>query len=302
MSHNKKLFPLFILLVGLTGCAGFNGVRAPLYDGAPVEPDEAAIDVYQESGEVVGDEKDYYFRYPFSEEVTAPSLGYPDEAPVLLEAGEYTIGEDLPAGRASLLGNESVFTGENYDVQVGNFVIRDASGAVYFENLFHSAYGQLSAQVDLISGHTIEIIGETPEITVFYEAAFPDDPYLLMEPPELLVNQEELAVTQPLVSNEGQDFVQLTAGIYEVGEHLEAGTYRISAVSAPHNTELFLFHEGEEARVFELIVNQNPVDIEEEAEEIGAMDEELPEIQLETGDKIYPNLVSRLELQKVSDD
>lgn len=302
MRHKKQILSLSFLLLILTGCAGFNGLRNPLYDGEPVEPDTEAIETYQQSREVVGDEKDYYFRYPFSQEITAPSLDYPNEDPVLLEAGDYTIGENLPAGRASLLGNESVFTGENYDVQVGNFIIRDPAGEVYFENLFHSEYGQLVAQVDLIPGHTIEIIGENPEITVFYAPEFPEDPYLLMEPPELLVNLEELEVTQPLVQNEAQQTVRLTSGIYEVGEHLEPGTYEITTVQAPHNTELYLFHEGEEARVFELIVDQVASEGEENAEEVTPAAENYPQIQLETGDKIYPNLISTLELQRVNED
>lgn len=299
MRHKKQLLPLVILLLVLTGCAGFNGLRDPLYNGEPVEPAAGAIEAYRESREVIGDEKDYYIRYPFSEDMTASSLDYPNEEPVLLGAGTYTIGEDLPAGRASLLGNESVFTGDNYDVQVGNLIIRDEAGDIYFENLFHSDYGQLVAQVDLIPGHTIGIIGESPEISVFYSQEFPEDPYALMDPPELLVNMDELSVTQPLVQNEGQEIVQLTAGIYEVGPHLDPGTYDLTTVQAPHNTELFMFRTGEEVRVFELIVDQPEGDDEESIVETD--DAEYPQIQLQVGDKIYPNLVSTLELQRVSE-
>lgn len=287
MRRNLKLFPLVVFLLGLTGCASFHGLREPLYDGEAVVPDDEAIESYQTSQEVIGDEKDYYFRYPFSEEMTADSLSYPNEAPLLLEEGEYVIGEDLPAGRASLLGNESIFTGDNYDVQVGNMIIRDEAGDVYFENLFHSDYGQLVAQVDLIAGHTIEMIGESPEVTVFYAEEFPEDPYVLMDPPEVLVNLEELFVPNPVHLEAEQGPVQLTAGIFEVGEHLAPGQYEIKTVEAPHNTELFVFREGEEARVFELLVNQGEV-------------EDPPQIDLRVGDKIYPNLVARLELQSIN--
>lgn len=295
MQNKKQIFFFLLLLMLLTGCTSFNGLRQPLYDGQPVEPDEEAIATYQESREITGDQKEYYTRYPFSQDITQPSLDYPNEAPIFLGEGDYTIGDEVPAGRASLLGNESVFVSENYDVQVGNFIIRDETGDVYFENLFHPTYGQLEAQVDLLPGHTIEIIGDNPEITVFYTPDFPDDPYLLMDPPELLVNLDELEVTQPLVQNDAQKSLQLTAGIYEVGEHIEPGIYDMTAVGAPHNTEMYVFSEGEEVRVFELLVNEGiDGEIENSSTELN------PQIKLQVGDKVYLNLVSLLELQKVA--
>jgi hypothetical protein len=283
---------LFILSL-LGGCSNFTGIRNPLYDGKEVVPNEKAIDTYRTSGEIIEDEKANYFRYLGSEDIYLKSLDYPEMEPVLLEEGSYIIGEDIPAGRASLLGNESVFSRGGSVIHVGNLVIYDEAGEVYFENMFHSDYGPLSAQVDLIPGHRIEITGTNAEITVFFQETFPEDPYVLMDPPELLVNLERLDVQQPLTLSEDGQRIQLSAGIYEVGQHIEPGTYRVTDVQAVHTTELFLFEEGEEPRVFELLARQ-PEDEDNE------MDfEDTIQIELHQGQKIYPSLVHTLQLTKV---
>jgi len=302
MTHKKiSLFAFSLVFMLLAGCSQFHGLRQPLYDGEPVTPDAEAITRYQDSGEVIGEEKEHYFRHSFSQDIHQESVDYPEGDPLLLNDGNYTIGEDLPAGRATLLGNESTFGSENSEVHVGNFIIYDEAGDVYFENLFHSEYGPLVAQVDLLSGHTIEIIGETPEITVFYESSLPEDPYILMDPPQLLVNLDELETEQPIVRNENNQTIRLTAGIYEVGEHLAPGVYDITRVRAVHNTEMYLFRDGEETRVFELITDTPSVS-EWNTEENNVLEEEPNQIELQAGDKIYPNLVHALELRQVSED
>lgn len=278
----------------LSGCSEFSGFRKPLYNGETVAPNEEAITTYQESREIVGEEKAFYFRYPFSKAFYDASLTFTNEEPILLEEGIYIIGKDIPAGRVSLIGNESVFTSENNAVHVGNMMIRDEADDVYFENLFHSDYGQLIAQVDFIEGHEIEIIGDDPQITIFYTAEIPEDPYVLMDPPELLVNMDRLDFQQPIVTDATS--VTLSAGIYEVGEHLDPGHYKIETVQAPHNTEMIRFRAGEEPAVYELIHTHEME--EDSAEEI---DMDYPMIKLEAGDKIYPSLVHKLKLVKVAE-
>lgn len=287
------------MLFIMSGCSGFTGVRQPLYDGEKVEPKEEAIETYHASSEIIGPEKDYYLRNTFSEDIYQPSLDYSDNEPVLLTTGEYIIGEDVPAGRVSLLGNESVFTADNYDIHPGNLTIYDEAGELYFENLFHSLYGPLVAQVDFIPGHTIEIVGTETEITAFYSAEFPEDPYVLMDLPTVIENQGFTEVQQPLAEIE-EDVIMLAAGIYEVGVHLEPGTYEMTDVYAPHSTEMFLFQGDDEPRVFELLLNQKVIFVEEgEPVEVTEEERDYPRIVLETGDKIYPNLVSALFLEKV---
>lgn len=296
---NVTLF-FSVVLLALSGCSEFTGIRQPLYDGQAVEENEEAIAVYHETGEIIGEEKEYYFRYPFSEDIYQPSLDYTEDEPTLLNDGEYIIGEDIPAGRVSLLGNESVFSSENYEAHVGNFIIYDEAGEVYFENIFHTLYGPLVAQVDFISGHRIEIIGEDAEISAFYAEEFPEDPYLLMDPPQMLETLGRIEVQQPITVVE--DTTTLTAGIYEVGVHLEPGTYEVTDFFAVHNTEMYVFHEGEEPRVFELIIDSANFEMVDE-ELVEVMDETSEEnniqIELQEGDKIYPNLVSALGLKRV---
>lgn len=291
-----------VLLMIISGCSNFNGMRTPLYDGEETEPNTESIAVYSNSGEIIGAEKEYYFRYPFSQNIYEKSLDFFDEEPILLVDGEYTVGEDLPAGRVSLLGNASVFNQDQFEVHAGNLIIRDQAGEVYFENLFHSEYGPLVAQVDLIEGHEISIVGEDTEITVFYTPEFPENPYILMDLPEVMVNLERTDVKNPIVVEENGDVIHLTAGIYEVGTHLDAGTYEIRNISAAHNTEMYLFRENEEPRVFELLASEVMLEEEEldgEDEEMERVEATYKQIELRDHDKIYPNLVFDLELRKI---
>lgn len=282
---------LAVTLLLLTSCSQYTGLRTPLYDGQPIKPNESAIETYRKTAEVLGTEKEYYIRYPFSEDTLQKSLDYPNEEPFLLEDGRYIIGEDLPAGRASLLGNESSFSTENYDVHVGNLIIRDANGDIYFENLFHSEYGQLTAQLDLLAGHEITIIGKEAEVTIFYQDSLPEFPYILMDLPDLIENLDRMNVQQPIEISQEEGIISLTAGIYEVGQHLEAGIYALSDVVAPHNTEMYIFSDSTSPRVIELLLGK-PKDLEEPQ----VSDEEKPKLELLAGEKIYLNLVTKLEL------
>lgn len=294
---DKKRIVFFVLsfsLLLLSACS-YNGLRKPLYDDEPIQPNEAAIETYRESAEVVGAEKEFYIRYPFSKDILQESLDYSNEEPFLLEEGQYIIGEDLPAGRATLLGNQSSFSTENYDVHVGNLIVRDASDEVYFENLFHSEYGQLTAQLDLLPGHEMTIIGTEPEITVFYEERLPKDPYRLMELPILIENLGRADVQQPLEIFEEGRVIHLTAGIYEVGVHLAAGEYIVSDLVAPHNTEMYVFDESSDPRVIELLLTHS--EAEEESQDL----EEKGKIKLADGEKIYLHLVRKLELLRVEE-
>lgn len=280
-----------VTLLFLTSCSKYTGLRTPLYDGQAIKPNEPAIETYRTTAEVIGAEKDYYIRHSFSEDMLQKSLTYPNEEPFLLEEGRYIIGEDLPAGRASLLGNESSFSTENYDVHVGNLIVRDEVGEVYFENLFHSEYGQLTAQFDLLPGHEITIIGKDAEITVFYQDRLPADPYILMDLPDLIENLDRMNVQQPIQILEERGIVYLTAGIYEVGQHLAAGEYILSNLIAPHHTEMYIFDESSTPRVIELLMGK-PTDLVESQESL----KERAKIELIDGEKIYLSLVNRLEL------
>lgn len=262
------LLPVALLMAS---CSNYKGVILPKYDGKPIKKDEKAINIYQSTDEIVGEEKEYYIRDTFS--------------------------EDLPAGRATLLGNESSFTSKNYDIHVGNLSVYDADGALYFENLFHSEYGQLTAQFDLIENHKINIVGKEPEITVFYSEQLPKDPYVLMELPQLIQNLDRTDVQQPLEISRNKETVHLAAGIYEVGVHLESGDYILSGLEAPHSTELYLFRSEKEPRIIELLIDDSEVLDEEKKEDtINKFDD--TKIELMDGDKLYLNLVNRLDFTR----
>ena len=75
-------------------------------------------------------------------------------------------------------------------------------------------------------------------------------------------------------------------------------------VFAPQSTGC-IYSGGEEPRVFELTLNEMIYNVdEEEMEEMSEKDfEDDPiQIELQDGDKIYPNLVSSLILSRVADN
>ncbi len=299
---STRIFFIFflILLFPLTACSEFTGLRTPFYDGALIKLDKEAIEVYQARGEIIGAEKEFYIRHSFSEAIIEPSLAYPDEEIYLLEEGRFVIGKDIPAGRATLLGNESVFTSENYEVHLGNLIVRDEVGEFYFENLFHSEYGQLTAQIDLIEGHEIEVIGTNPEISIFYSEILPENPYLLMELPQLLQNLGRIDFQQAIEVSADEKTVNLTAGIYEVGVHFPAGKYEIANLQAPHNTEMYIFQESNQPRVIELLLGSQFEDKLEPNEEF--IEKKNIQIEFFDGDKIYLNLVNHLKLICLTND
>ena len=291
-NNNKRLlYPIFLLFLILSSCSDFEGFRTARYDGQKVIKEEEAILDYQNHSEITGEAKEYYLRYQFSQDILNSSLDYPSEKAYLLEEGTYQVGRDIPSGRVSLLGNESVFTSENYAVHVGNMIIRDEDGLIYFENLFHSSYGQQVVQIDFIEGHVIEIIGKDSQITAFYSEDFPSDPYILMDLPELIQTRGIESVNNPIQKDKKEQKIELAAGIYEVGVHLKEGSYQIESLEAPHHTEMYIFRKNINPIVIELVIEDSE---ENELENIP------PVITLKDGDKIYLHLVKRLIFRKIN--
>lgn len=326
----------------LSACSSFTGIRTPKYDGQPFEVYPEKIAAYENSQEVIGEEKENYIPEAFSADILKPSLDYIEHEPILLEEGTYLVGEDVPAGRVSLIGEKedptlviSGFHDPNAipspeDYRVGTMTIRDAEGNFYFENMFHPFYGVKIIQVDFIEGHTIEIYGEKPEVVVFYDEKLPDDPYVFdtrweeylaeLEEQEGFVEfveveeseDEEAEVEndgvnipvfeqeQPIKISEDGQFVELNAGIYEVGKHFEAGTYEIVEQSASTHTEIFLFSGNNEPRVFEVTESTYGTMMYG----WGHMNEDATtsnhsSIELKVGDKIFPHYVHHLKLKKI---
>lgn len=333
----KQVLFLIGILTFLSGCSSFTGIRTPRYDGRPFEVQPEKISAYSESREIVGEEKEHYLPEAFSLDILNASLDYIDHEPILLEEGTYVIGEEIPSGRVNIIGEkenpnvviggfEDQFAPTNpQDYRVGTMTIRDEEGKLYFENMFHPLYGVLITQVDFIEGHIIEIIGSNPEIVVFYDEELPNDPYVFdtrwedylaeMEQQEGYVEfvgpEEELVETefegeiylheqvQALRINAEDQTVELKAGIYEVGKHLEPGIYEITEESAAAYTELFIFNENAEPRVIEM--NKHLFGLMHGWAEMNAINPEAekPKIELLPGDKIYPHYVLHLKLTKI---
>lgn len=287
-TRSNKNFKLLFLSLGaswiLAGCAQFAGIRTPLYDGEPIVYDEEAATIYENHKEITGDEKEYYVRHDFSPDLWTPSLEFSGESTILLEQGTYEIGKDLPAGRAVLHGEDSDFAPNMRIIHVGTVTITDENESKYFETLFNDASGIKDAVVDLREGHTIEVVGDSPEITVTY------------------VQSDDL-------SSENQ----LIAGLYEVGEHIEPGDYSITNIAAPRTTELYWFQEGKEPRVIELLAtgytmteeeldsewekgNINETEYNLQLDEIKKKADTQPTIELESGDKLYLPMIYSLKL------
>lgn len=309
--HSKKnLFLSPLLLLVLSGCSSFAGLRTPLYDGEPVEPNEEAIAQYAETQQINEENEAHYFRYPLSESLFEPSLAFSDEETVTLESGTYTVGEDLPSGRVIFIGHPSDFSPDVFIIRAGNVTVYDTEGVVAFENHFQENSGVMQAVADLREGQTIEVEGDTPEINVYYnEEAISGG---LESAPELESESESDTESD---SNETSS-VSLMAGHHEVGEHLEAGTYTLENVSAPRTPVLYHFTDGD-IEVVELTQNRGvsprvPLEVLEEWFEQGRITEEEYEqnmelidnqpdkavIELDEGDKLYLPMLNRLELEK----
>lgn len=338
MAKNKmQILFLTTLLLFLSGCSSFTGIRTPLYDGEPFIPKPDEITAYHESREILGETKELYLPETFSEDILKPSMNYIDHEPVLLEEGIYTVGVDIPASRVTLFGEKNDpdlmidFNADPFappkpdEYEVGTMTIRDANGDFYFENMFHIHYGVLVTQVDFIEGHTIEITGNNPKVVVFYEEILPEDPYIFdtrwedyvagleAEGIELVEHSEEdlsdvpgmdsslFMQEQPILISEEEQTVSINAGIYEVGVHLDAGTYEVTEESVPNHTAMYLFRNSIEPRVFDISKNIFGVGHNQFFMNSDQLTDDKPIIELIDGDKIYPHYVGHMLLTKIDE-
>ena len=294
MRHMFKV-ALLVSLFLLSGCASFTGIRTPQYDGEPIVADEEAIDLYAESYLIHEDYSEKYFRYELSDTLFEPSLPFSANESIVLEEGSYIVGEDVEAGRVYMVGEPSNFSSDARIFHTGNLTITDEEGVIAFESHFQDYTGVMQAVVDLREGHTIEITGNDPIITLTYEESELDTEFL-----------------------ENEQAIELITGHYEVGEHLEAGTYRIESFYVPRTAAVYRFSQTGEVSVFELDARFSfePGITPEKNEEYlqwGLISEEEYEqtnednlnqvqdrasIELEDGDKLYLPMIHSLVLVK----
>lgn len=324
------------LILLLSACSSFSGLRTPLYDGEPFIAQPDKIEAYAKSREIIGEEKELFLPEAFSEDILKPSMDYIDHEPVLLEEERtYTVGVDFPASRVTMIGDKNDpnqiidFDTDPFappkpeEYEVGTMTVRDAEGNFYFENMFHPFYGVNIIQVDLIEGHTIELIGNNPKVVIFYDEVLPEDPYVFdtrwedyiagleAEGVEIVEHSEEdledipgmgpssFMQEQPLVISKEEQTVEMNAGIYEVGKHLEAGTYEITEQSVPSHTAFYVFRGDIEPKVFELSKNLTGISHHQMIMNSDQFDGDKPIIELKDGDKIYPRYVNHILLTKI---
>lgn len=293
----KTLIIVPVLFLILTGCS-FAGIRSPLYDGKPVEPNESAIKQYVQTQQINAENEAYYFRHPLSDSLFEPSLEFSDKETVTLNVGTYEVGEDLPEGRVILEGHPSDFSPQVFTIRAGNVTVFDDNGLVTFENHFQERIGVMQAVVDLREGQTVNVDGESSEIYVHYNKK------TLLNPFDMEADAKpELASTETL-----------RAGHYEVGKHIEAGSYMLEDFAAPRTAVLYHFTE-KTVKVVELTANRglkpsaselNEARYEtEDVSEEDKKDEQTdapyqsvkPVIHLKEGDKLYLPMLDWLKLK-----
>lgn len=240
----------------LSGCAGFTGLLPERYDGQAIEKNEEAIAAYNENQEIVGEGKELYLLEPFSEEILEPSLPLSEEPVRQMEPGMYTVGEDIPEGRYPFRYVNEMMTGP---MSNATLTIRDAEGQLILEELL-SPMKMTPVEVDLREGNTVTLAGEE-------------------FPVEMGVSDNS-----PPMNGMGQNFeadVTLAGGIWEIGEHLEAGTYVIS--HQPASGYLYIFDETTEPRIIEF---RGMVELDESTGQTVPVGPEL-ELTFEENQKIY---------------
>ena len=286
-------FLLFLVTIILSGCASFAGLRTPLYDGEPIVEHEEATALYKESKVIHDDFQEDYYRYPLSDSLFEESLDFTGKESIVLEGGNYVVGEEVEPGRVYLQGAESDFSPDMWIIHTAKMTVRDEEGVVTFENHFQDGNGVMTAVVDLREGDTIELSGNDPLVTVYYED---------------LTQMGEFI-------EEGQ--TALIAGHFEVGKHIEAGTYEWQNGSAPRTSELYHFKSDGETDVIELTTtNWSFMMTHEENDElyqlgyIGSEEHELNRrmidaqsgastIELANGDKLYIPMIYQIVFEKV---
>ncbi|WP_277630506.1 hypothetical protein [Atopococcus tabaci] len=203
------------------GCAGWTGLAPERYDGQDIQRNEQAIAAYQKNQEIIGEEKALYLLEPFSEELLEPPLPLTDEPAHQMEPGIYTIGEDISAGRYQFR-----YVTENMDPRnSGNatLTITDAEDRLVLRELL-SPMTPMPVEVDLREGNRVTLAGEE----FFVE----------------LGGRLENPVMQEIEAD-----AVLSPGIWNVGEHVQAGTYLLE--QQPAGGYLYIFEDTVEPRVIE---------------------------------------------------
>ncbi|WP_077602653.1 hypothetical protein [Oceanobacillus sojae] len=184
---------------------------------------------YQENNEIIGEEREEIVG-----EVSDTMYESIDRSNT--EAEEIVIGPVSGDGEEIIPpeGRYSIGMGFDGSPQSGRVLVYDEEGILLIEALLDGSYGVGSITVDLNGSHTVYVDGVD----------------------ELILIPEETNI-----SNE------LTAGISEVGKDIEPGNYSVVTDLDSGMGYLEIFEEGEQPKVFEILIDPLEPDIDVELKE-----------------------------------
>jgi hypothetical protein len=187
--------------------------------GCSQQPSDKVL-LYEENNEIIGPERDEIVGEISDTIYDSIDRSNANAQEIMIGPIEGT-GEDItpPEGRYTITGQSP-----NGNPQSGRLLVYDENGTLLIDELIDYGYGVGSVTVDLNGSHTVHIDG---------------------------LDQAAFTPTPTQISN------QLSAGIWEVGTDIEAGSYSVMADSEFAYGDLIIFEEGKTTRVFE-VLNTTP--------------------------------------------
>lgn len=186
-----------------------------IFIGCSQEPSEK-VAAYQENNEIIGPESEELIGNVSSTIYESIDRDNTEAEEILIQPVE-GLGKQVtpPEGRYTIsAGFDSSGT-----PQSGRILVYDENEAFLIDELYDNGFGISGVTVDLNGSHTVHVDG---------------------------IDQAMIVPAETQLSNE------LTAGIWEVGQDIEAGRYAVTPAEYGFGY-LHLFEEGESPKVFEFL-------------------------------------------------
>lgn len=226
----KKSLLFFFLLPFLTACSDYSGIATQRYDDRPISTNAEATNAYEQSYEIVGEEKEllkeklpgFFFRE------TLDFSGDTQRQPLFPEP--LVIGEDLPEGRYTIFKNERM--------ESGYLTVQDRDGNTVYEHFINGMQNTL--ELNLYDGMQISA-NDGYQVRLFAVGV----------PAEAVSDGGFESSMPPLEKGE----IKIGNGIFSIGEHLNPGTYNLEftasyGVSAINH--VYLLNPDGSFRVYEI--------------------------------------------------
>ena len=276
----KPKYPLLLgMLAGslfLAGCSSWTGLAAERYDHQKIERDEEAIEAFTERQEIVGSTKALYLDETYSKELTLPSLDYQEGEEIYVHTATYEVGKHLPASRYMMAVSGT-------DTSRGTIRLEDKEGHLIVEEYMDEFMGVPYLYADLREGDRLIVSGGGG-------SGF----YLSSEGKSMdYFDLENYFMEIGVIRKPQADQLSLRTGIWEVGKHLEAGTYQI--VDQPTEGFLYLFEEDQEEP---MIIQFNGQNVFDAATQRFTSTGRPITLDLKTGQKLSVQGVTQIFLEK----